>query len=73
MAKAEHISCSGVVVECSRGGQFKVQLENSEHVITAHISGKIRTNNINIVEGDRVNVQVSPYDRTRGIIRFRAR
>jgi translation initiation factor IF-1 len=73
MAKEDHIECTGVVVECLRGAQFRVKLDDSDHIILAHISGKIRKHSIHIVEGDRVTVEMTPYDTTRGIIRFRTR
>lgn len=72
MAKEEPIECTGIVEECLRGAQFRVKLDDSDHVILAHISGKIRKYNIHIVVGDRVTVEMTPYDTERGIIRFRA-
>lgn len=71
MAKEEHIEFEGVVEERLRGGIFRVRLNQSNHLILAHISGRIRKHNITILEGDRVTVEVSPYEKERGIISFR--
>ena len=60
----------GTVIEMMRGTQFKVQLQNG-HVILAHISGKMRKNNIKIILGDKVRVEMSPYDLTKGRITYR--
>jgi len=72
MARADGIEMQGTVIECFRNATFKVELENGHHVL-AHISGKIRKNYIKIVPFDRVLVELSPYDLTRGRIRFRYR
>jgi translation initiation factor IF-1 len=69
---ARGIEVQGVVVECLRNAQFTVELDNG-HKILAHISGKIRKNYIKIMLFDRVLVELSPYDLTRGRIRFRYR
>ena len=68
--KEEAIEVQGTVIEMMRGTQFKVQLQNG-HVILAHISGKMRKNNIKIILGDRVMVEMSPYDLTKGRITYR--
>ncbi len=68
--KEEAIEVQGTVIEMMRGTQFKVQLQNG-HVILAHISGKMRKNNIKIILGDRVRVEMSPYDLTKGRITYR--
>ena len=60
----------GIVVECLRNANFRVELTNG-HKVLAHISGKIRKNYIKILPGDRVTVEVSPYDPTRGRITYR--
>jgi len=73
MAKEENIECTGVVEECLRGAQFRVRLDESGTLILAHISGKIRKHNIHIVVGDRVRVEVAPYNLEKGIIKFRER
>lgn len=72
MAKEGQIEMDGVIVETLPNTMFRVRLENG-HVITAHISGKIRKNYIRILTGDKVKVEVSPYDLTKGRIIFRER
>jgi len=70
MAKEENIQVEGTVIESLPNTIFKVQLENN-HVIIAHISGKMRKNYIRILKGDKVTVEISPYDLTKGRIIFR--
>ena len=70
--KEEHVSVEGQVTQCLSNGFFRVKLENG-FVILAHLSGKIRRNSIRIVLGDRVSVELSPYDLTRGRIVYRLR
>ncbi len=70
MAKEEAIEIDGEVVEALANTQFRVKLENG-HQVLAHVSGKMRKNFIRIVPGDRVIVEVSPYDLNRGRIIFR--
>ncbi len=70
MAKQDVIEIEGVVVDTLPNAQFKVKLEN-EHEIIAHVSGKIRMHYIRILPGDRVTLEISPYDLTRGRITFR--
>ncbi|MDR2486627.1 MAG: translation initiation factor IF-1 [Clostridiales Family XIII bacterium] len=70
MAKKDVIEVFGVVVEAQPNAMFIVKLENG-HEILAHISGKIRMNFIRILPGDRVKVELSPYDLTRGRITWR--
>ncbi len=70
MAKEEMIEVEGKVLELLPGGTFKVELEN-KHVITAHVSGKIRMYHIRILPGDTVVVALSAYDLTRGRITYR--
>ena len=72
MAKEDNIELEGLVVETLPNTTFKVKLEN-DHVITAHISGKMRKNYIRILTGDKVRVEMSPYDLTKGRITFRGR
>jgi translation initiation factor IF-1 len=62
----------GIVTQCLSNAMFKVKLENGFHVL-AHISGKIRRNYIRILLGDRITVELSPYDLTRGRIVYRLR
>ncbi|MEJ8751794.1 translation initiation factor IF-1 [Mediannikoviicoccus vaginalis] len=70
MAKKDIIEVEGKVVEALPNTIFKVQLENG-HEITAHISGKLRMNYIRILPGDKVVVELSPYDLTKGRITWR--
>ena len=70
MPKQSAIEQEGVIVETLPNAMFKVELENG-HVIIAHISGKMRLNYIKHLPGDRVKVEMSPYDLTKGRISFR--
>ena len=70
MAKQSSIEQDGTIVEALSNAMFKVELENG-HVLVAHISGKIRTNYIKILPGDRVKVEMSPYDLSKGRITYR--
>ncbi|MBI4328765.1 MAG: translation initiation factor IF-1 [Chloroflexi bacterium] len=72
MAKKESIEVEGSVVQALPNGMFRVELANS-HKVLAHISGKIRLRFIRILPGDRVLVELSPYDLTRGRITYRFR
>jgi translation initiation factor IF-1 len=70
MAKEEQIELEGVIQETLPNTMFRVKLDNG-HVITAHISGKMRKHYIRILTGDRVRVEMSPYDLSKGRITFR--
>jgi translation initiation factor IF-1 len=72
MAKEDFIEMDGTVVETLPNTMFRVELENG-HVVTAHISGKMRKHYIRILTGDKVTVQLTPYDLTKGRITYRAR
>jgi translation initiation factor IF-1 len=72
MAKEDNIEMQGRVVETLPNTMFRVELENG-HVVTAHISGKMRKHYIRILTGDTVTVQLTPYDLTKGRIVYRAR
>ena len=72
MAKEDVIEVEGTVTEALPNTNFKVELENG-HQILAHISGKLRMNYIKILPGDKVKVELSPYDLTRGRITWRAK
>jgi translation initiation factor IF-1 len=72
MAKEEAIEMQGTVVETLPNTMFRVELENG-HLITAHISGKMRKHYIRILTGDKVTVEVTPYDLTKGRITYRSR
>ncbi|MBS7353969.1 MAG: translation initiation factor IF-1 [Solobacterium sp.] len=70
MGKQDVIEIEGLVIDTLPNAQFKVRLENG-HEILAHVSGKIRMHYIRILPGDKVTVEISPYDLTRGRITFR--
>jgi len=70
MAKQSSIEQDGTIVEALSNARFKVELQNG-HVIIAHISGKMRMHYIRILPGDKVKVEMSPYDLTKGRITFR--
>ena len=70
MAKEEQIQMSGKVIDTMPNTMFRVELENG-HVVTAHISGKMRKNYIKILTGDTVKVELTPYDLSKGRITFR--
>ncbi|HOM02982.1 MAG TPA: translation initiation factor IF-1 [Acetivibrio sp.] len=72
MSKEDVIEVEGKVVEALPNAMFEVELENG-HKILAHISGKLRMNFIRILPGDKVTVELSPYDLTRGRITWRAK
>ncbi len=72
MAKEEAIQVEGTVVETLPNAMFRVELENG-HKILAHVSGKMRMHFIKILPGDKVTVELSPYDLTRGRITYRGR
>jgi translation initiation factor IF-1 len=71
MAKEDHIEMYGVVVETLPNAMFRVKLENG-HVVTSHISGRMRKNYIRILTGDHVAVELTPYDLSKGRITYRA-
>ncbi|GAB3448763.1 translation initiation factor IF-1 [Insolitispirillum peregrinum] len=70
MAKEDMIEFQGVVVELLPNAMFRVRLDN-DHEILAHTSGKMRKNRIRVLAGDRVTVEMTPYDLTKGRITFR--
>ena len=72
MSKQDNIEIEGTVVEALPNAAFKVELENGK-VILAHISGKLRMNYIRILPGDKVTVELSPYDLTKGRITWRSK
>ncbi|AFU97835.1 MULTISPECIES: translation initiation factor IF-1 [Simiduia] len=72
MAREDHIEMEGEVVDTLPNTTFKVKLENG-HVVIAHISGKMRKNYIRILTGDKVKVELTPYDLSKGRITYRAR
>lgn len=72
MAKEDVIEMEGTVVDTLPNTMFRVELENG-HIVTAHISGKMRKHYIRILTGDRVTVELTPYDLTKGRITYRQR
>lgn len=70
MSKSDLIEMEGVIIEKLPNAMFKVELENGAEIL-AHVSGKIRMHYIKILPGDRVKVEMSPYDLTKGRITFR--
>lgn len=72
MAKEEQIEMEGIVSDTLPNTMFRVKLENG-HVVTAHISGKMRKNYIRILTGDKVRVELTPYDLSKGRIIYRER
>ena len=72
MSKEDSIEVTGTVVEKFPAGQFSVQLDNDqERVVLAHLAGKLRRNRIRVLAGDRVTLEMSPYDLTKGRITYR--
>ena len=72
IVKEEGIEVSGTVLEKFPGGMFSVELEQKQ-IVLAHLSGRLRKNRIRILPGDRVTLELSPYDLTRGRITYRFR
>ena len=72
MSKEELLELTGEVIEKLPNAMFKVELEN-KHVVLAHISGKLRMNFIRILPGDKVTMEMSPYDLTKGRITWRSK
>lgn len=72
MSKEDVIEFNGEVIEVLPNATFRVKLEN-EHVILAHTSGRMRKNRIKILAGDKVTVEMTPYDFTKGRITFRSK
>jgi len=72
MSKEDHIEMEGTVIDTLPNTMFRVELENG-HIVTAHISGKMRKHYIRILTGDKVTVQLTPYDLSKGRITYRTR
>jgi translation initiation factor IF-1 len=72
MAKSDAVEMEGVIIDTLPNTMFRVELSNG-HVVTAHISGKMRKNYIRILTGDKVKVELTPYDLSKGRIVYRAR
>ncbi len=71
MSKEDHIDLNGKVIDTLPNTTFRVELDNG-HIVTAHLSGKMRKNSIRILTGDSVIVQLTPYDLTKGRIVYRS-
>ena len=71
MAKEESMKMNGVVTEVLGNAMFRVQLENSEHQVTAYTGGKLRKHDIKVIAGDNVVMEMSPYDLSKGRIMYR--
>ena len=72
MSKQPLIKQDGVILEALSNAMFRVKLENSEHLVTAYIGGKLRKHDIKIIAGDRVQMEMSPYDMTKARIMYRS-
>ncbi len=72
MAKGEHFTMEGIVTETLPNTMFRVKLEN-DHIVIGHISGRMRKHYIRILEGDKVTVEMTPYDLTKGRIVYRSK
>ena len=73
MAKEEAMKFEGTIEEVLGNAMFRVKLQNTEHLVTAYVGGKMRKNDIKILEGDAVTLEMSPYDLTKGRIIYRTR
>ncbi|MEG1879694.1 MAG: translation initiation factor IF-1 [Oscillospiraceae bacterium] len=73
MAKEDVLEVEGKVLEALPNATFRVKLDNGDHEILAHISGKLRMHYIRILPGDKVTIEMSPYDLTKGRITWRAK
>jgi translation initiation factor IF-1 len=73
MAKEDSIEVEGVIDEALPNAQFKVKLDGSGHMVLAHLAGKMRMHFIRIIPGDRVKIELSPYDLSRGRITYRCK
>ena len=71
MSKQDLLQFNGQVIELMKNAMFRVKLENG-HIVTAHTAGKLRKNRIRVLQGDRVRLEVSPYDLSKGRIIFRS-
>ena len=72
MSKGDHIEVEGVVIEVMRNATFKIKVAGG-HIVTAKLSGKLRKNNIRVLENDNVKLAISPYDLNTGIIIWRSK
>ena len=72
MAKEEGMKVNGVVTEVLGNAMFRVKLDNMEHMVTAYVGGKMRKFDIKIIAGDKVQMEMSPYDMTKARIMYRS-
>lgn len=71
MAKDDYVTMEGSVTEVLPGNQYRVMLQDNQHIILAYLSGKMKQHKIHVIEGDRVEVEISMYDVSKGRISFR--
>jgi translation initiation factor IF-1 len=71
VAKEEGMKMNGVVLEVLGNAMFRIKLDHSEHLVTAYVGGKMRKHDIKIIAGDKVQIEMSPYDLTKGRIMYR--
>jgi translation initiation factor IF-1 len=71
LSKEDLVPAEGLVIDKLPNAFFRVKIENTEHIVLAQISGKVRRNHIRILMGDRVSIEMSPYDLSRGRITYR--
>ena len=71
MAKEEGMRMNGIVTEVLGNAMFRVKIENSDHLVTAYIGGKLRKHDIKVLAGDKVSMEMSPYDLSKGRIMYR--
>lgn len=71
MAKEAPIETEGTVLDALVGSKFRVKIDNTDHTVLAHISGRLRIHFIKLLPGDRVKIEMSPYDMTKGRITYR--
>ncbi len=69
--KEELVGVGGLVIDKQRGGRFKIQVDKTDHIVTGQISGRMRRNRIRILIGDHVDLEMSPYDLSKGRITYR--
>jgi translation initiation factor IF-1 len=71
VAKEEGMRMNGIVTEVLGNAMFRVKIENSDHLVTAYIGGKLRKHDIKVLAGDKVSMEMSPYDLSKGRIMYR--
>jgi translation initiation factor IF-1 len=71
--KEDLLPMEGTVVEAVRGSRFRVKVGDSDHIVLCHLGGKLRKHYIKVIPGDKVDIEVTPYDLTRGRIIYRHR